>query len=87
MNAPAAARQAASTSGCSSRSTLIATKPAFSRAARSGSLKVSRAMTWHQWQVAYPIETSTGTSRSRATSNASVPHGNQSTGLPACDRR
>ena len=87
VNAPAAARHAASTSGCSSRSTLIATKRAFRSAASAGSLKLSLAMTWHQWQVAYPIETSTGTSRSRAAANAASPHGYQSTGLLACDRR
>ena len=53
----------------------------------SGSEKLSRAMTWHQWHVAYPTDTMTGTSRRRASANASAPHGYQSTGLPACWRR
>ena len=29
-------------------------------------------MTWHQWQAAYPTDSSTGTSRRRASANASV---------------
>jgi len=53
----------------------------------SGSLKLSRAITWHQWQVEYPIDTITGTSRLAASANASGPHSRQSTGLSACDRR
>jgi hypothetical protein len=52
VKAPAAVMSAASTSGCSSRSTLIATNPSLRRAASAGSENVSRAMTWHQWQVA-----------------------------------
>ena len=41
----------ASTSGRSSRSTLMLTKPAFMTRAVSGSSKDSWAMTWHQWQA------------------------------------
>ncbi|MNH43559.1 hypothetical protein D3C79_1054960 [compost metagenome] len=48
VNAEAAAMYAASTSGCSSRSTLIDTKPRFSTSAVAGSWNDSRAMTWHQ---------------------------------------
>ena len=41
----------ASTSGRSSRSTLMLTKPAFMTRAVSASSKDSWAMTWHQWQA------------------------------------
>src|SRR5687767_5987648 len=44
-------------------------------------------MTWHQWQAAYPMEISTGTSRRRASANASADQGHQSTGLSACCSR
>src|SRR3982751_857660 len=44
-------------------------------------------MTWHQWQVEYPIDRNTGLPRRRASSNASSPQGLQSTGLCACCRR
>ena len=47
-------------------------------------LEDSCAMTWHQWQAQYPTLSSTGTPRLRASSNASRPHGHQSTGLSAC---
>ena len=40
-----------STSGRSSRSTLIATKCRFSNAATPASSNDSRSITWHQWQV------------------------------------
>jgi hypothetical protein len=50
-------------------------------AARSG------AMTWHQWQLAYPTDRKTGTSRRRASSNASASHSRQCTGFSACCRR
>ena len=43
--------QAASTSGRSSRSTLMHTKRSFISAATSGSSKDSRSITWHQWQA------------------------------------
>ncbi len=42
---------------------------------------------WHQWQLAYPTLSSTGTSRFLASSNASGDQGHQSTGLSACWRR
>jgi len=41
----------ASTSGRSSRSTLIDTRLSFSSAAVCGSSKDSCAITWHQWQA------------------------------------
>ncbi len=82
-----AAMCTASTSGRSSRSTFTQTNPAFISAAVVGSSNDSCAMTWHQWQAAYPVETSTGTSRRRASANASGPHSNQSTGLSACCSR
>src|SRR5215469_15832475 len=77
----------ASTSGRSSRSTLIATRCSFISAAVAGSSNDSCAITWHQWHAEYPTESSTGTSRCRACSNASSDHGHQSTGLPACCSR
>ena len=46
----------ASMSGRSSRSTLMLTKSWLIIAAVAGSSKDSCAMTWHQWQAAYPIE-------------------------------
>jgi hypothetical protein len=66
---------------------LTETNPAESWAATSGSEKLSRAMTWHQWQVEYPIETITGTSRSVASANGPGPQARHSTGLSACDLR
>ena len=50
----------------------------------ASSSKDSWAITWHQWQAAYPTDSSTGTSRRRASSNASGDHSHQSTGLSAC---
>src|ERR1700704_2895870 len=44
-------------------------------------------MTWHQWQVEYPTERKIGWFSWAAFSNASLPHGYQSTGLWACCRR
>src|SRR3990172_11604155 len=76
-----------STSGRSSRSTLTLTKARFISSAVSGSSNDSWAMTWHQWQEAYPTERSTGTSRARASAKASGPHSNQWTGLAACCSR
>ena len=46
-----ASMQIASTSGRSSRSTLIATKCSFISFAISLSSKDSRSITWHQWQA------------------------------------
>ena len=46
-----ASMQTASTSGRSSRSTLIGTKFSFITAAISGSSNDSRSITWHQWQA------------------------------------
>ena len=53
-------------------------------AAVAASSKDSCAITWHQWQAAYPTLSSTGTSRRRASSNASGPHSHQCTGLSLC---
>ena len=44
-------------------------------------------MTWHQWQAAYPTDSRIGTSRRRASANASSPHSHQSTGLSLCCNR
>src|SRR5258707_11979446 len=56
-------------------------------AATIGSENDSRSMTWHQWQLAYPMETRTGLSSVNALDHASSPQGYQSTGLSACCRR
>ena len=74
-------------SGRSSRSTLIATTLSFTIAAVASSSNDSCAITWHQWQAAYPTDSSTGTSRRRASANASSDQGHQSTGLSACCSR
>src|SRR6266571_2795922 len=63
------------------------TKCSFISCAVASSSKDSRSMTWHQWHALYPIESRTGLSSVRARSNASSPHGYQSTGFPACWRR
>src|SRR5215211_6428396 len=76
-----------STSGRSSRSTLMLTNRSFITAATPASSNDSCAITWHQWHAEYPTLSSTGLSSARAFSNASSPHGNQSTGLSACCRR
>src|SRR6516165_4494371 len=73
-----------SISGRSSRSTFTATKCRFRSAATSSFSKDSCSMTWHQWHVEYPTERNTGLSSRLAFSNASSPHGYQSTGLLAC---
>src|SRR5215216_5598726 len=73
-----------STSGRSSRSTLMQTKCSLRVFATSGFENVSRSMTWHQWQELYPIERKMSFFSLRARSNASGPHGYQSTGLYAC---
>src|ERR1700682_2682889 len=73
-----------STSGRSSRSTLIETNPPFKASAIRRFSKDSRSMTWHQWQVEYPIERKTGFSSALARAKASGPHGYQSTGLSLC---
>src|SRR6476469_174389 len=41
-------------------------------------------MTWHQWHELYPIDRKTSFFSYLAFSNASGPHGYQSTGLWAC---
>lgn len=74
----------ASTSGRSSRSTFTGTKCALRYSATALSSNDSWAITWHQWQLAYPTLSSTGTSCLRASSKASGDHGHQSTGLSAC---
>ena len=50
----------------------------------SGFSNDSCSITWHQWQVEYPIERKIGLFSSRALANASSPQENQSTGLWAC---
>src|SRR3954447_741642 len=77
----------ASTSGRSSRSTLMLTKCSLRYAAVVASSNDSWAITWHQWQAAYPMLSSTGTWRRRASSKAAGSHSHQSTGLSACCRR
>ena len=59
----------------------------FMYAAVASSSNDSCAITWHQWQAAYPTLSSTGTPRDRASANASSPHSHQSTGFSACWRR
>ena len=56
----------------------------FMYAAVAASSKDSWAITWHQWQAAYPTLSSTGTSGAPASANASGAHSHQSTGLSAC---
>ena len=60
------------------------TKCSLRYAAVASSSNDSCAMTWHQWQAAYPTLSSTGTFRWRASPKASSPHSHQSTGLSAC---
>jgi hypothetical protein len=48
------------------------------------SSKDSWAMTWHQWQAAYPTESRIGLSSALARAKASSPQGYQSTGLSLC---
>src|SRR5882762_8231299 len=74
-------------SGRSSRSILMQTNSRFINPAISGFSKDSRSITWHQWQVEYPMERKIGLSSWRALANASSPHGYQSTGLCACCSR
>ena len=73
-----------SISGLSSLSTFIQTKASFIFAATSSFSKDSCSITWHQWQVVYPIERKIGLSSSFAFVNASSPQGYQSTGFAAC---
>src|SRR3989337_124738 len=74
-------------SGRSSLSTFTQTKALLSKAATSSSVKHSLSITWHQWQLEYPIERNTGLSSLSALSKASFPQGYQSTGFSACWRR
>src|SRR3954469_11817121 len=53
----------------------------------SSSSNDSCAITWHQWHDEYPTDKKIGRSSARARSNASGPHGYQSTGLCACCNR
>src|SRR5436305_4767252 len=76
-----------STSGRSSRSTLMFTNSSFITAATVGSSNDSCAITWHQWHAEYPTDSSTGLSSAAARSNASSDHGYQSTGFSWCCRR
>src|SRR5438094_409477 len=71
-------------SGRSSRSTLMLMKFSFINAAVASSSKDSCAITWHQWQAAYPTLSRIGLSSRRAWPSASSPQGCQSTGLFAC---
>src|SRR5215216_5068485 len=73
-----------STSGRSSRSTLIQTKYSFITAATLSSSKLSCSITWHQWQAEYPILTNINLFSSLAFCKASAPQGYQLTGLLAC---
>ena len=63
------------------------TNPAFIAAATSSSSNDSWAITWHQWQAAYPTDSRIGTSRAAASASASGVHCCQCTGLSACWRR
>ena len=62
-------------------------RPSPRRSGRSGiersarARTISRSMTWHQWQAAYPMHRKIGRSSNFARASASGPHGNQSTGL------
>src|SRR5438477_12323441 len=76
-----------STSGRSSRSTLMLTNSSFITAATAGSSNDSCAITWHQWHAEYPTLSSTGLSSAFALANASSPHGYQLTGLSWCCRK
>ena len=76
-----------SMSGRSSRSTFIETKALFMRVAILGSWNDSCAITWHQWQVEYPIDKKIGLFSFSAFWKASGSQGYQSTGLSACCRR
>src|SRR5690349_22420579 len=76
-----------SMSGRSSRSTFTLTNSSFINVAVAGSSNDSCAITWHQWHDEYPTDRNTGLSSARARSNASSPHGYQSTGLSRCWRR
>src|SRR5919106_5896962 len=63
------------------------TNPEFIAAATCSSSNDSCAITWHQWQAAYPIDSRIGTSRDAASASASGVHCCQCTGLSACWRR
>src|SRR5882724_9873568 len=56
----------ASTSGRSSRSTFTGTKRSFRICAMSAASNDSSSITWHQWQVAYPMLRKIGRSSARA---------------------
>ena len=73
-----------STSGRSSRSTLMHTKWAFMKSAASASENVSCSITWHQWHALYPTLTSTSLRSARALAQASGPYGSHRTGLCMC---
>ena len=76
-----------STSGRCSRSTNILTKLSFRTATIRESEKVVLAITWHQWQVEYPIERKISLFSLLASSKASMPHGCQSIRSPSCCSR
>src|SRR5690606_5797686 len=76
-----------SISGRSSRSTLMLTNRRFISSAVFSSSNDSCAITWHQWQAEYPIDSSIGLPLSRARTKASSLQGYQSTGFEACCSR
>src|SRR5262245_18046408 len=63
------------------------TKPSFIAAATSSSSNDSWAITWHQWQAAYPTDSRIGTSPGAASARASGVRCCQGTGLSAWWRR
>src|SRR3569833_1837095 len=60
------------------------TNSAFIKAAVAAASNDSCAITWHQWQAEYPIDSKMGLSSRRALSSAAALHAYQSTGLWAC---
>src|SRR5947207_9253784 len=71
-------------SGRSSRSTLMLTNNSFITAAVASSSKLSCAITWHQWQAAYPTDNRIGLPVRCASESASGLQAHQATGLCLC---
>src|SRR5947207_15689890 len=71
-------------SGRSSRSTLMLTNNSFITAAVASSSKLSCAITWHQWQAAYPTDNRIGLPVRCASVSASGLQAHQATGLCLC---
>jgi hypothetical protein len=63
---------------------LIAMNDAFMTFATSSCENDSRSITWHQWQVEYPIDRKMGLPCSFAAANAAGVHVHHHTGLSAC---